>query len=200
METIILKTESYLFEESGRQFRAIPFYELSIDEWVVFEKGKPKYFIDFNRRQKPLIQDLRHKLEKGENFEDNIWRLGRFLGREWTTRHNIIGHEIPNSQQPESIELQVLDDLAELFMDLMFVATNEIEKEVFLNDTLLFKKYITDDSSIESSFTDNQANLIKLLNFIFNKKNRFNRISFISRQNSLRLNSIQKQLHLNRNN
>lgn len=166
METIKLQTESFLYEESGLQFRAIPFYELSIDRWVVYEKGQPKYIIDFNRWQKPLIKDLKSKLDKGETLEDNVWRLGRFLGREWSTKHNIVGHEIPNSQQAESIELQILDDLSELFMDLMFVATNEFDNEVFLNDDRLFR----DDLSIESSFIDTHVNLIKLLNFIFNTK------------------------------
>ena len=170
METIILQTESFLFEESGRQFRTTPFYELSIEEWVVYEKGLPKYFIDFNRRQKPLIQDLKSKLDNGETLEDNVWRLGRFLGREWTTKHTITADEIPNSQQTESIELQILDDLSELFMDLMFVATNDIDSEVFLNDDQLFEIYLADDMGIESAFTDNQVNLIKLLNFIFNEK------------------------------
>ena len=167
METINLQTESFLFEESGRQFRTIPFYELSIDEWVVYEKGQPKYFIDFNRRQKPLIQDLKSKLDNGEILEDSIWKLGRFLGREWTTKHNITANEVPNSQQTENIELQILDDLSELFMDLMFVATDVIDKEVFLDDDRLFSIYLTDKMGIESSFIDNENNLVRLLNFVF---------------------------------
>jgi len=168
METIKLQTESYLFEESGRQFRTIPFYELSINEWVVYEKGQPKYFIDFNKRQKPLIQDLKSKLDKGEILEECVWKLGRFLGRGWTTKHNITVNEIPNSQQIESIELQILDDLSELFMDLMFVATDTIDKEVFLNDDRLFSIYLVDEMGIESSYIDNLDNLILLLNFLSN--------------------------------
>lgn len=167
MKTINLQTESFLFEESGRQFRAIPFYELSIDEWVIYEKGQPKYFIDFNSRDKPLILDLKSKLDKGETLEDNIWRLGRFLGREWTTKHNITANEVPNSQETENIELQILDDLSELFMDLMFVATDVIDKEVFLDDNRLFSIYLSDEMGIESSFIDNHNNLIRLLNFVF---------------------------------
>jgi|SRR5690606_6752178 len=116
METIKLQTESFLFEESSRQFRTIPFYELSIDEWVVYEKGKPKYLIDFNRRQKPLIQDLKSILDEGETLEDAVWKLGQLLRREWTTKHNITAEEIPNSQQTETIELLVLDDLSELLI------------------------------------------------------------------------------------
>jgi hypothetical protein len=168
METIKLQTESFLFEESGQQFRAIPFYELSIDEWVVYEKGHPKYLIDFNRRQKPLIQDLKSKLDKGETLEDVVWKLGRFLGREWTTKHNIRASEIPDSQQTESIELQILDDLAELFMDLMFVATDTIDKEIFLNNDRLFNVFLNDGMGIAFSNIDNDGNLIRLLNFLFN--------------------------------
>jgi hypothetical protein len=169
METINLQTESFLFEESGWQFRAIPFYELSIDEWIVYEKGQPKYFLDFNRRQKPLVQDLKSKLDKGETLEDSVYKLGRFLGRDWTTKHNITANEVPGSQQTENIELQILDDLSELFMDLMFVATDVIDKDVFLNDDQLFRIYLTDEKGIESAFVDNHGNLIRLLNFIFKR-------------------------------
>ncbi len=114
METIKLHTESFLFEDSGRQFRTIPFYELSIDEWVIYETGQPKYLIDFNRRQKPLIQDLKSMLVKGEALDDAVGKLGQLLGREWTTKHNIQATEIPDSQQTEIIELLILDDLSEL--------------------------------------------------------------------------------------
>jgi len=111
METVKLKTESYLFENSEGQFRAIPFYELSIDEWVVFEKGMPKYLIDFNRRQMPLIQDIKTKLQNGENLEEIVLNLGKFLGKEWTTQQNIDLQEIPNSEKPEEIELIFLDNI-----------------------------------------------------------------------------------------
>jgi hypothetical protein len=114
METIKLQAESFLFESSDKQFRAIPFYELSIEEWVVYEKGSPKYLIDFNRRNKPLIQDLIAKLNQGESLEEVVRKLGRFLGKVWTTKHNIEGAELTNSQQTETIELILLDDLSEL--------------------------------------------------------------------------------------
>src|SRR5690606_30744339 len=77
METVKRQTESYLFQNSEGQFRSIPFYELSIDEWVVYEKGIPKYLIDFNRRQMPLIQDIKTKLQNGEDLEETVWKLGR---------------------------------------------------------------------------------------------------------------------------
>ena len=40
METVKRQTESYLFENSGEIFRGIPFYELSIEEWVVYQQGQ----------------------------------------------------------------------------------------------------------------------------------------------------------------
>jgi hypothetical protein len=166
---IKLNTESYLFENSEGQFRAIPFYELSIDEWVIFEKGKPKYFLDFNNRDKPLVKDINNKLKNGEVFEEIIWKLGRFLGREWTTKHNIIATEIANSEQSEIVELQILEDLSELFIDLIFVATDKIDFDELLNENRLFEKYITEDLGIESAYIDNFKNLKNLLNFIFNK-------------------------------
>lgn len=39
METVKRQTETYLFEDSEVIFRAIPFYELSIEEWVVYQEG-----------------------------------------------------------------------------------------------------------------------------------------------------------------
>ena len=50
-------------------------------------------------------------------------KLGRFLGRQWTTNHNIEGLEIPNSRQTETVTVTFLDNLADLFMDVYFVAT-----------------------------------------------------------------------------
>jgi hypothetical protein len=82
MEIIKQQTESFLFENSDGQFRAIPFDELSMDEWVVYEKGLSKYLLDFNRRDKPLIQDLTKKLEAGEDLENIVWKLGRFFAKE----------------------------------------------------------------------------------------------------------------------
>jgi hypothetical protein len=113
MEKITLQTESFLFEESGIQFRAIPFYELSIDEWVIYEKGHPKYIIDFNSREKPLIQRLKSTLETGKTLEETVSQLGQLLGREWTTMRQTTAQEIPNSQQIETIELLLLEDLSE---------------------------------------------------------------------------------------
>jgi hypothetical protein len=118
VETIKLQTESYLFENSKEQFRVMPFYELSIEEWVVFEDDCPKYLIDFNNREIPLIQNIWTNLNNGESLEIIVWRLGRFLGREWTTQCKIDGKEVPNSEKIESIELMPLENLSKLFIDL----------------------------------------------------------------------------------
>jgi len=169
METIKLQTESYLFENSDGRFRAIPFYELSIEEWIVYENGQPKYLLDFNKREKPLIKDLKTRLDKGEELESLIWKLGRFLGREWTTKHNINATEISDTQQIENIELLLIDELSELFIDLTFVATDKIDYEILLNEDKLFDTYLKKENGLESAFIDNNDNLSKLLKFVFKK-------------------------------
>jgi hypothetical protein len=174
METVKLQTESYLFENSGEMFRATPFYELSIEEWVVYQEGSPKYLINFNRRDKPLIQDLRKKVESGEKLEKVVSDLGKFLGRQWTTHHNIKGNAIPNSWQQETVELTLLDHLSDLFIDLTFLATDYIDTEVLLNEDQLFEKYLVEDENgylgLESAYIDNEGNLEKMLNFLFRAK------------------------------
>jgi len=168
MDTVKLQTESYLFESLDKKFRAFPFYELSYEEWVVYENGHPKYLLDFNRRNKPLIQDLKIKLNKGEDLEDIVWKLGRFLGKEWTTKHNIEGLVIKGSQKIEAIELTLLDDLSDLFIDLIFVATDNIDCEILLNDQKLFDTFSNNNELLlESSFIDNYDNLIRMLSFLF---------------------------------
>ena len=169
MDTVTLQTESYLFQNSGGQFRAIPFYELSMDEWVIFENGQPKYFLDFNRRIKPLVQDLTKRLNNGEQLDEAIQKLGRFLGRKWTTNHHIVGSEIPNSQQSESVTVFHLDNLADLFMDVYFVATNNIDTNILLDESKFIKAYVTDfdGQGFESIYAENQDDLILMLSFIF---------------------------------
>jgi hypothetical protein len=171
METIQLQTESYLFENSEGYFRAIPFYELSIDEWVVYEKGHPKYLIDFNRRTKPLITDLKNKLNSGEQLEETVQNIGRFIGRQWTTKHNIQGNKVSNSHQDESISLLLLDNLGDLFMDVIFVATDDVNLETLLDEDKLIKAFVTDvdDLGLESGYAENQEDLIYMLALIFGR-------------------------------
>jgi len=169
METVTLQTESYLFQNSDGQFRAIPFYELSIDEWVIFESSQPKYLLDFNRRTKPLVQDLTKRLNSGEQLDDAIKKLGRFLGRNWTTNHNIEGDELQNSQQPEQVTLTFLDNLADLFMDVYFVATNSIDTTILLDEEKFIKAFVTDidEQGFECAYAENQDDLIRMLSIIF---------------------------------
>lgn len=48
MEKIKLITESYLFNGQNGNFRAIPFFELSLTEFVIYEDGVMKYYFDIN--------------------------------------------------------------------------------------------------------------------------------------------------------
>jgi hypothetical protein len=181
METVKRQTESYLFEDSGEIFRAIPFYELSIEEWVVYQKGQPRYLIDFNRRSKPLIQDLKKKLESGEELDKVVSHLGRFLGRESTIHHNIKGKEIPNSWQQELIELILLDDLSDLFIDLTFIATDLVDTEVLLDEDKLLQEYSGEEANgyigFESAHIFNECNLKKMLSFLFGTKAELRRLA-----------------------
>ncbi len=169
METVTLQTESFLFQNSDEQFRAIPFYELSIDEWIVFENGQAKYLLDFNRRTKPLVQDLTKRLNNGEELDEAVQKLGRFLGRQWTTNHNIEGSEIPNSQQVETVTVSLLDNLADLFMDVYFVATNTIDTNILLDEDKFIKAFVTDidEQGFEGVYAENQDDLIRMLSLIF---------------------------------
>lgn len=170
METVTLQTESFLFQNSDRQFRAIPFYELSIDEWVIFESGKPKYLLDFNRRTRPLVQDLTKRLNNGEQLDEAIQKIGRFLGRHWTTNNNDIkGDEVPNSQQPEQVTVTFLDNLADLFMDVYFVATNSIDTNILLDEDKFIKAFVTDidKQGFEAVYAENQDDLVRILTLIF---------------------------------
>jgi hypothetical protein len=181
MEPRQLQTESYLFENSDGQFRAIPFYELSIEEWVVYQDGQPKYLIDFNRRTKPLILDLTIKLNLGEPLEEVVQKLGRFLGRQWTTEHNIQGKEIPNSHKPETITLTLLDNLADFFIDLTFIATDEVNYDTLLNEEKLFDTFLSDETNgflgLESAFIDNFENLKAMLTFLFKEEIKFKELT-----------------------
>lgn len=181
METIKRHTESFLFENSDGIFRAIPFYELSIEEWVVYQKGQPKYLIDFNRQDLPLIRDLKMKLESGEELDKVVARLGRVLGKQWTIHHNINGNEIPDSCHQETVELLLLDNLDDLFMDLTFIATDHIEVGSLLNENRLFEKYLVEVENgcidVESAHIDNEANLGMMLSFLFGTRVELTRLA-----------------------
>ena len=94
-------------------------------------------------------------------------KLGRFLGKEWSTRHDITGTNIPVTRQFENVELMTKDKLSELFLELTFVATNNVDFDILLNDDKLFDTYLSDSIGLESAFIDNFDNLILLLTFLF---------------------------------
>ena len=176
MKTVQIKTESYLFRNSNSEFRAIPFYELSIDEWIIYENGEPKYFLDFNNKTAPLISDINKKLDLGKTLEEIVKNLGIFIGKNWTISHNIIGEEIENSQQEENIEVFELIDLRDLFIDLYFVATDFLNLGELINEDKLFEKYLNNGNEMQTSFIDNYENLIKIFEFLFKSKFHFKEI------------------------
>jgi len=73
MEIIKLITESYLFNGQHGTFRAIPFYELSITEWVIYEDGEAKYYVDANGRTDPIVKMLMKHINKGASIEQ-FWQ------------------------------------------------------------------------------------------------------------------------------
>jgi hypothetical protein len=194
MTTIELQTESYLFETSEGQLREIPFFELSIDEWVIFQNGHPKYFLDFNRRTSPLIIELRKRMEKGEDLDAIVNQIGRYLGLKWTIKHNIQGKEIKGSEQPEKVSVKLLDDFSEVALELTFIATNQIENDVLLNDEKLFEKFLTEDENghlgIEVCLIDGKENLENLINFIFGKPKPLNIIKSRSDKDIIDLSAV----------
>jgi hypothetical protein len=171
LKTVERQFESYLFEGTEGKFRAIPFYELSIMELVIFEDKEPKYILDLDRRDQPLVMDIRKRLETGIPPEEIIEQLGRFLGREWTTHHNLPSPEVIGSQESENVKLLYLDDLSDLFIDLTFVAFDELNLPALLNETLLFQTYLTEDGiGLGSSWIDTYDNLKLLIKFLFNSE------------------------------
>lgn len=111
MKTILLETESYLFENAEGRFRSIPFYELSMGEWVIYENGEPQYFLDLNRRKSPLVQEIKAKISRGQKPGDIIEALGKTIGKEWAIHYSVNATEIPGTRQKEVIELELLDHL-----------------------------------------------------------------------------------------
>jgi hypothetical protein len=198
MKTIELKTESYLFKSAEGQIRAIPFFELSIDEWVIFQNGHPKYFIDFNRRTSPLIIEFRNRMEKGEDLDAIVKQVGRYLGLNWTIKHNIQGKEITGSEQLEKVRVKHLDDVSEIALELTFIATDQIEIDVLLNDEQLFEKYLTEDENgqlgIEVCLIDGNENLEKFINFIFRKTEPRNVIKSTSDKSLIDLSAIRTDI------
>ena len=110
MKTIQLNTESYLFKDSGREFRAIPFYELEFNEWVIYEDGIPKYYFELHEDAKDkVILSVIKDLKRGKELDSIIQGIGKKYNKNWTTINNIKGLEINNSFRSETIELTWFD-------------------------------------------------------------------------------------------
>jgi hypothetical protein len=172
MKTLELNTESFLFKTSEGQIRAIPFFELSIDEWVIFQNGHPKYFIDFNQKTSSFIVEIKARMEKGEDLDAIVIQIGKYLGLAWTINHQIEGQEIRNSEQSEKVILKRIDEIEEIALELTFIATDQIESDLLLlNDEKPLEKFLVQDNDgylgLEVCLIDGQENLKNLLNFLF---------------------------------
>jgi hypothetical protein len=102
-------------------------------------------------------------------LDEAVQKLGRFLGRQWTTNHNIEGSEIPNSQQVETVTVYLLENLADLFMDVYFVTTNTIDTKILLDEEKFIEAFVTDmdEQGFETTYAENQDDLARMLSLIF---------------------------------
>lgn len=114
MLKINLVTESFLFKNNSECFRAVPFYNLAFNELIIYEDGKVKYFIDMNNKVAPVVQIINEQTSRGKDTDQVIRAMGRSINRNWTTRYSIIGEEVKDSYQTETVQLHLLTDLAEL--------------------------------------------------------------------------------------
>lgn len=180
MKLITLDIESYLFQNENGQFRAIPFYELSIDEWVIFQNQKPKYLIDFNLRESSFIQQIQEAIKQGFDLEEIIYNYGNCLGLDWTTKNNIQSLEVENSQQTEKVELEIIESFGDVANELTFIAINDYEKSTLIDDTKLLEQHITEDENVylgpESILIDRKENIKNMIDFIFQTNTEMNRI------------------------
>ena len=141
MKKINREIESYLFDGENGKFRAIPFYELSIDEFVIYQNQEPKYLIDFNYRESSFVKQIKKAMEQGVDLEEIINGYGIYLGLDWTTKHNIVSNEIPNSQQTEKVELERIESFGDVASELIFIATDNYNKSDFINENELLDIY-----------------------------------------------------------
>jgi len=171
MKPVTLDIESYLFESENGSFRAIPFYELSIDEWVIYQNEHPKYLIDFNLRESPFIKQIKESMNKGLDLEEIIYKYGVYLGLEWTTKHDIKSQEVENSQQTEKVELEIIESFGDVANELIFIATDDFKKSNLIDEKELFEQYMVEDENgfygLESVLVDRKENIKNLIDFIF---------------------------------
>ena len=171
MKPVTLDIESYLFESENGPFRAIPFYELSIDEWVIYQNEQPKYLIDFNLRESTFIKQIKESMNKGLDLEEIIYKYGVYLGLECTTIHNIKSQEIENSQQTEKVKLEIIESFGDVANELIFIASEDYEKSNLIDEKELFEQYMVEDKNgyygLESIIVDRKENIKNLIDFIF---------------------------------
>jgi hypothetical protein len=180
IKKINLDTESYLFDGENGKFRAIPFFELSIDEWVIYQNQAPKYLLNFNYRESSFVKQVSESMKQGIDLEEIINKYGIYLGLDWTTKNNIKSKEIPDSQQPEKVELELIESFGDVANELIFIATDTYNQSDLINkDELLVKYMIEDDKGfygLESMVVDLNENIGKLIEFLFQVKMEFNEI------------------------
>ena len=174
MKRVSLDTESYLFDGEEGKFRAIPFYELSIDECVIYQNQEPKYLVDFNYRDSSFVKQIKKALEQGVDLEEIINKYGIYLGLDWTIEHNIESKEIPHSQKKEKVELERIESFGDVANELIFIATDNYNESDLINEDELLSKYMIEDEngfySLESMIIDRKENIEKLLVFLFQMK------------------------------
>lgn len=174
MKKINLETESYLFDGENGKIRAIPFFELSIDEWVIYQNQEPKYLLNFNYSESSFVRQISESMEQGVDLEEIINKYGIYLGLDWTTKHNIKSKEIPDSQQTEKVELELIESFGDIANELIFIATDIYNQSDLINVDELLEKYMIEDESgfysLESMVLDRKENIEKLLEFLFQIK------------------------------
>jgi hypothetical protein len=79
IKKINLYTESYLFDVENGKIRAIPFFELSIVECVIYQNQEPKYLLNFNYRESSFVKQISESMKQGLDLEEVIHKYGIYL-------------------------------------------------------------------------------------------------------------------------
>ncbi|NLR91390.1 hypothetical protein [Flammeovirga agarivorans] len=115
-----------MVESENGPFRAVPFYELSTDEWVIYQNKQPQYLIDFNLRESSIVKQVKESMDKGFGLKEIIFKYGCYLGLDWTTKHNIKSQKIENSQQTEKVKLEVIESFGDVANEFVVIAVEKI--------------------------------------------------------------------------
>lgn len=172
MKKIKLHTESFEFKNGREIKRQIPFYELSIEEWVIYQNGKPKYFLNLDNRESSFSKQIRDSLSNGMNLEELIYKIGVYLGLNWTIKHNIEGEEMQESYKNEIVELEEINDFGEIAHELIYIATDRIDEQMLIDEDKLFGEFVNrDEINLESVILDREDNIYNQIKFLFNSEN-----------------------------